>query len=56
MKTILAVLVACAALSGCVVAPIEPGPVVYAAPPPAVVVTPRPYYYRHYGPRYRYWR
>jgi hypothetical protein len=51
MKTILAVLAVSAALSGCVVAPIEPGPVVYAAPP-AVVVAPRPYYAY---PRYRHW-
>jgi hypothetical protein len=52
MKTLLAVLAAAAALSGCTVAPVEPGPVVYAAPPPrAVVVAPRPYYAypRHYG-------
>jgi hypothetical protein len=60
MKTLLAVLAAGAALTGCVVAPIEPGPVAYAAPPPAVVVAPRPYYayprYRyHYGYR-GYWR
>jgi hypothetical protein len=39
-----------------VIAPIEPGPVVYAAPPAAVVVAPRPYYYGHYGYRHRYWR
>lgn len=52
MKTLLAVLAAAAALSGCVVAPVEPGPVVYAAPPP-VVVAARPYYAY---PRYHYWR
>jgi len=51
MKPLLAVLAVSAALSGCVVAPIEPGPVVYAAPPPAVVVAPR---YRYYSP-YRHW-
>jgi hypothetical protein len=57
MKTLLAVLAAGAALSGCVVAPVQPGPVVYAAPPPAVVVAPRPYYaYPRYYPRYHYWR
>jgi len=53
MKTLLAALAACAALSGCVVAPLEPGPVVYAAPAPAVVVAPRPYYAH---PRYHRWR
>jgi hypothetical protein len=45
-------------LGGCVVAPLEPAPVVYAAPPPAVVVRPAPryhYHHRHYG-RDRYWR
>ena len=54
MKTLLAVLAASAALSGCVVAPIDPGPgpVVYAAPPP-VIVAARPYYAY---PRYGYWR
>jgi hypothetical protein len=55
MKTILAILLAGAALSGCVVLPMDAGPGVYAAPPP-VIVAPRPYYYGHYGPRYRYWR
>jgi hypothetical protein len=54
MKTILTLVIAAAALSGCVVAPIDPGPVVYGAPPPAVVVAPRPYYAY---PRYhRHWR
>ncbi|SFU48605.1 hypothetical protein SAMN05216350_102130 [Polaromonas sp. YR568] len=49
-----------ALLSGCVVAPIEPGPVavypsrpVYVQPAP-IVVAPAPGYYRPY--RYRYWR
>jgi hypothetical protein len=55
MKTLLAILVAGAALSGCVAVPVEPGPVVYAAPAPAVVVAPRPYYY--HGPYWhRGWR
>jgi len=57
MKTLLAVLAATASLAGCVAVPVEPGPVVYAAPPPAFVIAPRPYYYRGYyyrgGP---YWR
>ena len=52
MKPLLAILAVSAALSGCVVAPIDPGPVVYAAPPAAVVVAPRPYYAY---PRYRRW-
>jgi hypothetical protein len=58
MKILLALLIATAALSGCALVPYEPGPVVYAAPPPAVVVAPRPYYYGHYGYgyRHRYWR
>jgi hypothetical protein len=56
MRTLLAVLAASAALSGCVVAPVEPGPVVYAAPAPVVVA--RPYYaYPRYGYWHRgYWR
>jgi hypothetical protein len=57
MKTTLALLaVACAALGGCVAVPVEPGPVVYAAPAPAAVVV-RPYHYG-YGGYYRppYWR
>jgi len=53
MKTLLAVLATGAALSGCVVAPLEPGPAVYAAPAAAVVVAPRPYYAY---PRYHRWR
>ena len=58
MKTLLAVAVLCTALGGCVAVPVEPGPVVYAAPPPAVVVAPRPYYYGYrYGPYWRHgWR
>jgi hypothetical protein len=53
MKTLLALLAATASLAGCVAVPMEPAPVVYAAPPPvAMVVAPRPYYYR--GDRY--WR
>ena len=35
-------------LGGCVVAPVEPGPVLYAAPPH--------YHYHRYHGRYRYWR
>ena len=55
MKIPIAALAASAALSGCVVVPVEPGPVVYAAPPPAVVVAPRPYYaYPRYRPGYHY--
>jgi hypothetical protein len=53
MKTILMLVIAAAALNGCVVAPIDPGPVVYAAPPPALVVAPRPYYAY---PRYHRWQ
>ena len=58
MKTLLALSVAAAALGGCVVAPYEPAPVVYAAPVPAPVVVARPYgyyggYYYRGGP---YWR
>jgi hypothetical protein len=49
------------ALSGCVVAPVRPaygygygyGPYYRAAPPPAVVVVPRPVY--SYGPYPRRW-
>jgi hypothetical protein len=52
MKTLLAVSILCTALGGCVAVPMEPGAVVYAAPPPAVVIAPRPYYYRHRP----YWR
>jgi hypothetical protein len=57
MKTLLAFLVACAALAGCVAVPVEPGPVVYAAPAPAVIVAPRPHYYYRGGPYWRHgWR
>ena len=52
MKTLLAILVAALPLAGCVAVPVEPGPVVYAAPPPAVIVAPGPYYW-HGG---HYWR
>ena len=47
-----------ATVTGCVVAPVEPVPVVYSAPPPpAIVVRPAPrYHYHHYHGRYRYWR
>ena len=58
MKTITALILAAATLGGCAVVPVDPGPVVYAAPPPAVVV--QPYgYYGYYGGYYRggpYWR
>ncbi len=51
-KTLLAIAMAGAALSGCAVVPAYGPPGVYA-PPPAVYVTPRPYYYgygyRPYG-------
>ena len=55
MKTTLALLVvASAALGGCVAVPVEPGPV-YAAPVPPPVVVVRPYrYYGYY--RTPYWR
>ena len=45
-----------ALLAGCVAVPVEPGPAVYAAPPP-VVVAPAFGYYRG-GPywHHRYWR
>ena len=58
MKTKLAVSILCAALGGCVAVPVEPGPVVYAAPPPAVVIAPRPYFYGYrHGPYWRHgWR
>jgi len=53
MKTLLALLLAVSALAGCAVVPVEP--VGYAAPPPVVVVHPRPYY--SYGPYWhRGWR
>ena len=57
MKTLLALLAAGFALAGCVAVPVEPGPVVYAAPPPVVVAPAYGYYYRG-GPywRHRYWR
>ena len=54
MKTLLAFVIVSAALAGCVAVPVEPGPVVYAAPPPALVVAPRPYYRPYYGGHY--WR
>jgi hypothetical protein len=50
------------ALSGCIVAPVEPAPV-YAAPPPGIVYVPGRTYawggYQHYyygGNRWRHWR
>jgi hypothetical protein len=52
MKTILVVLVAAAALSGCIIAPIEPAPMVYG-PPAAVHVYPHHHHHRY---RHRHWR
>lgn len=58
MKTILLVLAAGFALSGCVVAPAYDVPGPYYAPAPAVVV--QPYFYgyggRWYGHGGRHWR
>jgi len=57
MKTLLTLLAAAALLTGCVAVPVEPGPAVYAAPPPVVVAPAFGYYYRggpHWG--HRYWR
>jgi hypothetical protein len=47
-------------LSGCVVAPVEPAPVVYAPPPGLVVVPGRTYfwggyYHRYYGGGWQHW-
>jgi hypothetical protein len=61
MKITLALLaVACTSLAGCVAVPVEPGPAVYAAqPPPVVVVRPYRYYGGYYyrgGPYWRRWR
>jgi len=53
MKTLIASVMGCIALTGCVAVPVESGPVVYAAPAPAIVVAPRPYYYG-YRPHYGY--
>jgi hypothetical protein len=54
MKTLLAVLAAAAALTGCVVVPVEPAGV-YAAP---VVVSPghRHHHYRHHHRHRGHWR
>jgi hypothetical protein len=54
MKTLLMLLAATAALSGCVVVPVEPAGV-YAAPAPAVVVAPR-HHHHHRHWRHRHWR
>jgi hypothetical protein len=52
MKTLIALIGLVVLASGCVAVPVEPAPVVYAAPPPPVIV--RPAYPRYY---YRpYWR
>ena len=58
MKTLLALIAIGTLLAGCVAVPVEPGPAVYAAPPPAVVVV-RPaygYYYRGGPYWHRGWR
>jgi len=57
MKTLLALIAASTLLAGCVAVPMEPGPAVYAAPPP-VVVQPAFGYYDRGGPywRHRHWR
>jgi len=57
MKTLLALLATAALAAGCVAVPVEPGPAVYAAPPPVVVAPAFGYYYRG-GPywHHRYWR
>jgi len=54
MKTLLALIGAAVVLGGCVAVPVEPAPVVYAAPPrpAAVIVRPAPYWgYRPYWRR-----
>ena len=48
-------------VTGCVAVPVEPAPVVYAAPPPPAAVVVRPYasygYYYRGGPYWRrHWR
>jgi len=53
MKTLLALIGAATLLGGCVAVPVEPRPVVYAAPPPPVIVRPAYGYYYRPGP---YWR
>lgn len=64
MKALASLVLAAAAvgLAGCIVAPVEPAPVAYAAPAPGVVYVPgRTYvwggYYHHYygGNRWRHW-
>jgi len=57
MKTLLVLIAASTLLAGCVAVPMEPGPAVYAAPPPVVVQPAFGYYYRG-GPywRHRHWR
>lgn len=58
MKTLLALSITLAALSGCVVLPTDYGPA-YVAPAPAVVVTPAPFvawrHHRHHYYRHRHW-
>ena len=54
MKTVIAALLAVAALSGCVAVPYGPGPGVYVAPPAPVYYGYRPYYHRHHYHHYHY--
>ncbi len=58
MKTLFALCATVALLAGCVAVPVEPGPAVYAAPPPLVVQPAFGYYYYRGGPYWqrRYWR
>jgi hypothetical protein len=65
MKALASLILAAAALglAGCIVAPVEPAPVAYAAAPPGVVYVPGRtyvwggYHHRYYGGnRWRHWR
>jgi hypothetical protein len=60
MKTVVALLITLAAVSGCVVLPADYGPA-YVAPAPAFVVSPAPvvvwpYHHRRHFHRHHYWR
>ena len=57
MRTVIAALLAVAALSGCVAVPYGPGPGVYVAPPAPVYYYGghRHHYHRHHYHRH-YWR